>query len=762
LKTTIVFLLFLLIDFRLYAQHSGCHLTIRGQVIDSSHTEPLDHADIELIGSRGLSASTDIKGYFELKGVCAGRAELHISHRQCEHIHIEVDIISDTFLTIYLRHIEQEMQDIKVVVKTGRQEQLGSVNARQLESRKGSAIALAMQDIGGVSLLRTGSNAIKPIVNGLHSNRVIIINNGIRQEGQNWGMEHAPEIDAFLATNIELLKGAEALRYAPDGIGGVILIRPSSIFNEKQDRISGEINTVFASNGRIGTVSGFAGSRLKKAPFYWRVQGTLKQGGNTRTPDYFMANTAMHEVNYSANAGYRIKNLKTEVFYSDFRNKIGIFSGAHAGNLSDLQQAIASDRPLVNAGFSYKIGRPYQFVTHQLLKLRNDYSIDARNHLEITLSLQRNHRQEFDLLRSSTAFTGPSFNYYINSYIGDAVWVRNNIHAFNFKAGVTGIYQANAYTGRFFIPGFYQKGLASYFTGSRSVKRMTFEGALRYDIRQMKAYLFNGNILNIKTLNFNDVTYLIQMDYRVNRQSKITLIHGSAWRPPAPNELFANGLHQGLASIEIGDSSMTAERSFNQSLGYALKTDHFQFETELYYKYILGFINLLPSIQPQLTIRGAFPVFRYTQSDAAIYGLNFMLKKMFGKYLYAKTAANILAGYQVSPRQPLSQMPPWSGKTSIGIDKKNLSLQVYIQYAASQFRYMEASDYKAPPKAYALAGMEASWQFSLGKQPVKLNVSIMNLSNTRYREYLNRFRYFTDEQGFNLITRIIIPLNISK
>lgn len=34
-----------------------------------------------------------------------------------------------------------------------------------------------------------------PVIHGLHSNRILILNNEVRQEGQQWGADHAPEID---------------------------------------------------------------------------------------------------------------------------------------------------------------------------------------------------------------------------------------------------------------------------------------------------------------------------------------------------------------------------------------------------------------------------------------------------------------------------------------------------------------------------------------------------------------------------------------
>lgn len=744
----------------LYAQDNGCNHILRGTVLDSLRNTPLNYTHIEIQnGDHKYSANTNKAGNFRFDGLCLGNLQVHISHLQCEHVHLTFQLRGDTSLLIYLKHIEQELE-VNVTAK-GNPEKDGALSGRTLENRKGLSISQMMQDIAGVSLLKTGSSISKPIVNGMHSNRVIIINNGIRQEGQNWGMEHAPEIDGFLASEIELLKGAEALRYACDGIGGVVVVRPPSIFREKSGLLSGEVNMLGFTNGRGGAISGFLGNKIsEKVPLYWRIQGTTKRSGNTRTPDDILANTGSNENNYSANLAFRNEALKSELYYSCFNTQIGIYKGSQIGNLADLQRAISSDRPLVQADFSYQIGRPYQQVRHQLMKFANEYTVNAENKIELILSLQKNHRSEYDVLRSANSYQGPSFDYYISTYMGDLVWTHHSYHALNVKAGIYGLYQSNAYTGRFFIPGFYQKGAAAYLIASRDFGKLHLEGALRSDARQLSAYLWHGTTLDNRVLNFSGFTYLFQVSRPLQTRGRITFTHSLAWRPPAPNELYANGLHQGLASIEIGDSSLHPEKAFNFALNYSYQGEKLALYCEGYYKLISGFINLVPTGTPQLTIRGAFPVFREQQVDASIYGLNYQAKRKLGRSMYARSAGNILFGHDLSSRQVLSQMPPLSGKTGIGWDKKKVSIDIYAQYAMKQWRYIASIEYKTPPPAYCIAGLDASFRLNIRKQPVKLTVTILNLANQRYREYLNRFRYYTDEQGFSLMVRITLPLNI--
>jgi iron complex outermembrane recepter protein len=49
-----------------------------------------------------------------------------------------------------------------------------------------------------------------------------------------------------------------------------------------------------------------------------------------------------------------------------------------------------------------------------------------------------------------------------------------------------------------------------------------------------------------------------------------------------------------------------------------------------------------------------------------------------------------------------------------------------------------------------------------GKQAVEISLSGNNLLNVSYRDYLNRFRYFGDEMGRNIVLRLRLPLNLSQ
>src|SRR5688500_11682563 len=148
-----------------------------------------------------------------------------------------------------------------------------------MEKIKGLVISEALSKINGVTLLQTGSTISKPVIHGLHSNRVLTINNGVRQEGQQWGNEHAPEIDPFIANRLTVIKGVDELRYGSDAIGGVILVEPRALRTTPGH--NAESNAVYFTNNRQYVASAIFEQQLKKLPpLTYRLQGSFRKGAN--------------------------------------------------------------------------------------------------------------------------------------------------------------------------------------------------------------------------------------------------------------------------------------------------------------------------------------------------------------------------------------------------------------------------------------------------------------------------------------------------
>ena len=91
---------------------------------------------------------------------------------------------------------------------------------------------------------RTG--VAKPVIRGLTASRVLVVADGVRQEGQGWGDEHGPEIGAADVDRIEVVRGPLSLLYGSDALGGVVQTDSDNLFTSA---------TPLARTGRPSTLS---------------------------------------------------------------------------------------------------------------------------------------------------------------------------------------------------------------------------------------------------------------------------------------------------------------------------------------------------------------------------------------------------------------------------------------------------------------------------------------------------------------------------
>lgn len=243
-----------------------------------------------------------------------------------------------------------------------------------------------------------------------------------------------------------------------DAIGGVIIVEPRELPHEPG--IHAEVNLIGMSNGNAGVASGMIEQHLGKFhDLCWRLQGTARKSGTVTTPDFYLKNTAFDEYNYSGSIGIERNHWGVETFYSRFKTRLGIFSGSHIGNLSDLRRIIESGETLTDDKFSYTIGKPRQEVTHQLFSLKSWLHINRLGVLRLQYGYQYNHRFEYDRDKpyndSLAALNRPELELRLYTQTADLLLETRNRKGFTMVAGVSGLLQDNQYGGaRYFVPNY--------------------------------------------------------------------------------------------------------------------------------------------------------------------------------------------------------------------------------------------------------------------------------------------------------------------
>ena len=123
------------------------------------------------------------------------------------------------------------------------------VSNKELTRSSSTNVIDAIARMPGISQLTTGSGISKPVIRGLGYNRVAVVNDGIRQEGQQWGDEHGIEIDAASVNSVEILKGPASLMYGSDAMAGVIVFRSNPIL--PQGTMKANVETEYQTNNGL-------------------------------------------------------------------------------------------------------------------------------------------------------------------------------------------------------------------------------------------------------------------------------------------------------------------------------------------------------------------------------------------------------------------------------------------------------------------------------------------------------------------------------
>ncbi|QRR03510.1 TonB-dependent receptor [Dyadobacter sandarakinus] len=761
------FLLSILLFFTItitHGQKTGCECYIKGVVKDQHSGQPVPGATVFVTG-QSSGVFTDKDGRYELRNLCPGKYTLECRIIGYNPDKQQIDLHAGHEENFSLLEQEVHLRDVEITAHrttSPATQPLTTLTGEDLDKTRGQNLGESLKGITGVTTLQTGSSISKPVIHGLHSNRILIMNNGVRQEGQQWGSEHAPEIDPFVATRLSVVKGAAAVRYGSDAIGGVILVEPEELPFKRA--LSGEVNSVGFSNGRQGVASATLQSGFKS--FAWRAQGTIKRGGNIRTPGYFLDNTGISEKNFSLAAGYRRKGFGVDAFYSYFNTQIGIFSGSHIGSITDLLNVIASGEPQVKSGFSYGINRPNQNVRHSLLKAETHYHFEDGNRLQWTFAYQANNRNEFDLHKpkndSLAALNRPELTFRLTTLTNDVIWDHKPLAGkLTGQLGISTLYQYNLMDGRPLIPNFNQFNIGVFGLERLVTSKWELEGGVRYDLRKLRTYRIVSRQKVANDFQFANFSGTLGATRNFSGRMSAKLNVGTAWRAPNVSELFTDGVHHGAAAYEKGDSTLVPEKALNSILSVKYTGERFTVELGGYYNYIADFIYLKPQAEPILTIRGAFPAFKYTQTDASFKGIDLSASWEFTQNLTVTSKLSYLRVYDERNNGYLVMIPsnrldhelryqfPDGGKWHrLFVSAGNLMV-------ARQKRVPAQSDFAPPPPGYSIWNIQSGVTIPVSeKQQLEIGIAVQNLFNTSYRDYLNRFRYYADEMGRNASIRL--------
>jgi len=783
--------LLLLILSVLTLKGQSCVYTIEGRVLDLHDNTPIFGAIIKIEGS-DLFGQTDEQGYYKINQVCFGQAKLVVSHISCDPIDRTVTIRSDVKLNFELEHHINELSEI-IISDDGLNQVNSSVNESQLNADQltrlsNQNLAETLNSIAGVSSLKTGSSIAKPMIHGLFGTRVAIIANGMRMQDQEWGADHAPNVDLNGFESVQVVKGAAALKYAGDTAGGMILLSPERI--NLKDSLYGSTVLNGVDNGKGGSIN----TRLTRSfDNGYFISGHLntKQFGDRQAPEYNLTNTGLKETSLGFRLG-RTKILKGwEVNYRHFQNSTGILRSAHIGNIEDLLRALESNGPLRIEPFDYVINSPKQEAIHQNFKATYFNQYSDRSKLKLDYNYQISNRKEFDVRRGNrSAKAAIDLTLKTHDFLGSIQWKKD--FEWNFEWGVNALLQdnfSNPETGvKRLIPDHQKYQAGTFLTGNyRPSNNFSWEWGFRFDqviIDAQKFYDtsnwisreyniryaefeqkdFGTQILTNPRLNFSNISAQTGFAVGIGESVETTFSYMLTQRAPNVSELFSDGLHHSLASIEYGFIGLQKETSHKLILGINTQNKFLSIGIDPYLNRVSNFIFIEPS-GVELTIRGAFPVWEYQATDVLMWGWDAYAKINLSENLKYNVNAAYTYAQDILDAKPLISVPPFSlfQQLSYTFPKSELEIEMAHRFTAIQSRFPDTNfrvnriesgvivqkevDISTPPEGYHNFDLYFSLPLAKSNFKSTLRLIVQNLTNASYNDYLNRLRFYSTEIG---------------
>ncbi|KAB1156133.1 TonB-dependent receptor [Flavobacterium luteum] len=780
------YLIFCLLLFNVYLFSQN---TISGK-INNQENIPLEGSHIH-IGKK--TATSDALGNYIIKNVTNGKVKVHVSYIGYQSIDTLVGLYNDLVLNFKLKELTLRLNEINIIqsrntINKSVLEQ--KIKTETIEKYSSQSLGDVLKEIAGVTALKTGSTIVKPVINGLYGNRVPVINNNIRMEDQQWGSEHSPSFDINAAAKITVIKGASGLQFGGDAVGGLVIIEPITV---KKDTLFGKTILNFDSNGRAGSLSSSI-HKGKLLGWSWNALGTFKYLGDRETPNYVLSNSGNREVNFSGDMKYSNKKYDFTGYYSYYNAQIGILRASHTGNANDLYNSINNMIPSVVKDFTYNIENPKQEVKHHILKANYNYYFDETASLAIQYAFQFNKRLEFDVRRGKNN-DRPALDLDLKTHAVNIDY-KKNVHDWSIKSGANTVLQdnfANPSTGiRPLIPSYSKIDVGLYSIVSHNFSdSFTLETGLRYDFSKIDATKFyfkslwdekgyNSNFadfvagdyanqwLTKPTFTFHNISSSIGFHKVFENDLNWYTNLSYAARNPNPSELFSDGLHHSLAVIELGDLALDKETSLKISTTIQKKWNSFSVEINPYVNAIQNYMFLRP-IGFETTIRGAFPVWQYEQTNARLAGIDTQTNWKINSHWNHSLAFAYVNGKDLTQNIPLIDISPFTANTKIqysNVKWNHFLIEVKGELVGQQKQFPNNNyttniivnnvltpievDISTPPASYELLHMYSEVKFkTFHKAITTLAFSVQNILNTTYRDYLNRQRFFADEMGRN-------------
>ena len=657
------------------------------------------------------------------------------------------------------------------------------VRPQELRATASTNIIDAITHLPGMAQLTTGSGISKPIIRGLGYNRVVVMSEGVRQEGQQWGDEHGVEVDGGSVNSVEILKGPASLMYGSDAMAGVVILhsQPAPAEGTMRANASTEYQT---NNGLFGYSLSFAGNQKG---FVWDARFSHKMAHAYKNKyDGYVPGSQFQERAGRLRLGLQKSWGHSWLTWTTYHLTPSIIEGERDEETGELLCSSPSPK-------SYSESLPFQQVKHYKLVWDNSVNLSS-GMLKAIVGYQQNRRKEYEEdMDEYEAF----FKLHTVTY--DLRYLTHEWNGWKLSAGVGGMYQQSLNKGEeALIPEYRLFDFGIFATASQRLDRWTLNAGVRYDHRRVHSDEFiDEGELRFSDLqrHFNGVTGSIGAVWNVSDHLDLRLNVARGFRTPNLSELASNGVHEGSQRYEIGNGGLKAEYSLQADLGLDFTSQYVSAQLALFANRIDNYIFMhrLPE-----EVEEGYLTYAYTQGDARLLGFEAGIDVHPIHSLHFENTFSYVDARQLHQSDehikylPYTPAPRWTSEVkwelahhshptmgyhshhthhSKGLSADNLYIAAGLECYLAQHHIYSADDTETPTPSYTLvnlsAGTDLTWN---GHKFAELYVTADNLLNRAYQNHLSRLKYadinrVTGRQGVynmgrNVTFKLVIPITL--
>ncbi|MBO5585697.1 MAG: TonB-dependent receptor [Bacteroidaceae bacterium] len=630
------------------------------------------------------------------------------------------------------------------------------VTGKELRGTASTNVIDAVAKQPGMAQVTTGGGISKPIIRGLGYNRIVVMNEGVRQEGQQWGDEHGVEVDGNGVGSVEILKGPASLMYGSDAMAGVLILRsaPAPLEGEVRANASTEYQT---NNGLFAYSLNGAGNH---GGFVWDARFSDKMAHAYKNKyDGYVPGSQFRERAGRLMLGLNKRWGHSQLTWTAFHLTPSIVEGERDEETGELEWATDHHK-------TYSKTLPFQQVKHYKAVWDNLFYL-PKGSLKAIVGYQQNRRQEFE---ESADDYEVFFKLHTLTY--DVRYLTQEFGGWKVAAGVNGMWQKSQNLGEeALIPEYRLFDVGGYTTVSKDWERWTLNGGVRYDRRHLKYD---------HTKNFDGVTGSVGAVWNACKSLNVRMNVARGFRAPNMSELGSDGVHEGTVRYELGSASLKPEYSWQADLGVDFSSKYVEAQVAFFANRISNYIF---AKRIDRVMEEGYRTYEYTQGDARLLGFEAGVDVHPMHRLHLGSTFSYVDARQLNEPEetrylPFTPAPRWTAEVKYELTHRgkwlnNAYVAVGMECHLRQNHYYKADETETATPSYTLFNLSVGTDLMVcGRKVAELYVMADNLLNRSYQDHLSRLKY-TDvnaatgrmgvyNMGRNVVMKMVVPLVFEK